>query len=482
MKNLSLLQKKRMGYKPISPKILEDFEKVSFVKGGSKSSDPHLRSLFPKTFDLPQYVLESNNPSKPSKELKIGVFFSGGPAAGGHNVICALFDTKAKIIGFLDGPSGVIENRYIEIDSVDIYRNQGGFDLIGSGRTKFETKEQFEKVLKTVDSHKLDGLVVIGGDDSNTNAALLAEYFLEKGCGVKVIGVPKTIDGDLRSSDIEISFGFDSACKTYSELIGNLARDALSSKKYYHFVKLMGRSASHIALECALSTQPNLTLIGEERRSLDAIVDEIASLVIARHSVKKDYGIILIPEGLIEFVPELGKWAEDLNLPKDPHGNIQVSKIETGKFLIERVKRKLEKQGFQGEFHAQEHFFGYEGRSCMPTNFDATYCYALGRCAYLAIRDGLTGVICAIQSLKGDVLEWKVKAIPILELMHMEKRGGKEKPVIAKALVDLEGKPYRDFVSRKKSFEIEDAYIFPGPIQFFGEKEITDSVPITLKI
>lgn len=321
---------------------------------------------------------------------------------------------------------------------------------------------------------KLDGLVIIGGDDSNTNAAILAEYFLNEGCRTKVIGVPKTIDADLRSEEIEISFGFDSAVKTYAELIGNIARDALSSKKYYHFIKLMGRSASHITLECALLTQPNLAFIGEEKRD---VIKQIADLIEKRGALEKNYGVILLPEGLIEFMPEL---IQGIDVQKDPHGNIELSKIQTEKLIIELVQKELKKRGYQGKFETQEHFFGYEGRSCMPTNFDANYCYALGKLASIAVREGLTGVICAIQNLKEEVSKWKMKMIPIVGLMHLEERLGKEKPVIKKTLVDLKGKIFIQFASSRKKWELEDQYLYPGPIQFFGDEETTDSVPLTL--
>ncbi len=472
---LSALHKKRLEYKPKIPDLLKDLKHVRFKKVGHSQSPPaELKKLFPKTFDEPAYQLEKGMGKE--KKIKIGVVFSGGQAAGGHNVIAGLFDSGAKIIGFLGGPNGIVENKWKEIQEIDAYRNTGGFDLIGSGRTKIETAEQLDFSLKTVSQHQLDGLVIIGGDDSNTNAAILAEYFLEKGCGTRVVGVPKTIDGDLRSKEIEISFGFDSACKTYSELIGNVARDALSAKKYYHFIKLMGRSASHIALECAMATRPNLTLIGEEKKKLDAIIAEIADLVCKRYEAKKEYGVILIPEGLIEFIPDLKEQIP--NLPeKDPHGNLQVSLIETEVLIMEWVKKELQKRGFKGKFHAQQHFFGYEGRACFPSNFDANYCYALGLLASVAVREGLTGVICAVQHLKKEPKNWELKAVPIVQLMHLEVRSGKEKPVIQKSLVDIKGNFFVHFSRFRKSWEIEDQYCYPGPIQFFGEPAITDSVP-----
>jgi pyrophosphate--fructose-6-phosphate 1-phosphotransferase len=476
---LSGLQRKRLEYKPAVPEIFKKIHEVCFQSEKRSPPQQNLRKFFSKTFDAPAYKLVPGKGSE--RKIKVGVVFSGGPAPGGHNVVAGIYDTGATVIGFLNGPSGVIENQAREIREIDSYRNQGGFDLLGTGRTKIETEEQLAAALKTVVKHKLDGLVIIGGDDSNTNAAILAEYFLQNGCETKVVGVPKTIDGDLRSKEIEIPFGFDTACKTYAELIGNIAKDTLSVKKYYHFIKLMGRSASHVALECALATQPNLALIGEERRGLDEIVAEIADLVMQRSKVGKDYGVILVPEGLVEFVPELTKWATDLNLEKDPHGNIQVSQIQTEKLLIELVKKELKKRGFQGKFNTQEHFFGYEGRSSLPTNFDANYCTSLGILSAICIREGLSGVICAIQNLAQSPAHWEMKAVPIVQLMHLETRLGKEKPVIAKALVDMNGNSFIQFSRLRKSWLMEDQYRCPGPIQFFGDPELTDATPFSLK-
>jgi pyrophosphate--fructose-6-phosphate 1-phosphotransferase len=472
---LSSLQKKRLEYQPKIPNLLKSLKHTCFKKvKNSREVPENIKPFFPHTFATSSYQLEKGVGNE--RKVRIGVVFSGGPAAGGHNVIAGICDAGAEVIGFLGGSSGIIENQFIHVQDISAYRNQGGFDLLGSGRTKIESESQLESSLQTVLFHKLDGLVIIGGDDSNTNAAILAEYFLKKGCKTCVVGVPKTIDGDLRSPDIEISFGFDSACKTYAELIGNIARDALSTKKYYHFIKLMGRSASHVALECALKTHPNLTLISEQKKTLTEIIEEIVSLIQRRHEVGKEYGVILIPEGLIEAIPE---WNQK-NLEKDSHGNLNVSKIPTEKLLIDLVEKELLKKKFKGKFQAQDHFFGYEGRSCFPSNFDANYCYALGLLSFLAVREALTGVICAMQNLKLSPQHWQMKAIPIVQLMRFETRSGQQKPVIEKTLVDIKAKYFVDFLCLKRAWEVEDQYQYPGPLQFEGDEEEVDSVSFSL--
>jgi pyrophosphate--fructose-6-phosphate 1-phosphotransferase len=427
---------------------------------------------------------------------------------------------QSRLFGYIDGPAGLLEGRFQELNSVAIdgVRNQGGFDLIGSSRTKIETEEHFRAAAKAVQALQLDALVVIGGDDSNTNAALLAEWFSAHALQTQVIGVPKTIDGDLRSPHVELSFGFDSACRTYSELIGNIARDAKSAKKYYHFIKLMGRSASHIALECALQTHPNLTLIGEERLSLSQICCQIADLIEARYKQGKEYGVVLLPEGLVEFIPEIKELISELNqllakspvnpsleaqltpsarhtfqeipekiqkqllLERDPHGNVQVSKIETEELIIASVRKELKRRSFPGKLNAQGHFLGYEGRCCLPTNFDANYGYCLGSAAALAVAEKLTGVLCAVVNLAQPPANWEVRFDPIVGLMHKETRKGALKPVIAKALVDVKGDPYLYFSRNKKNWEAVDEYRYPGPIQFFGSPELTDAPPLSLSL
>lgn len=530
METQTLLEKYRLAYQPGLPLILNDLVHVDWSPSEAPDLQPEIKTLFPKTYANP--VLNPiSTYTKQIKPLNVGVVLSGGQAPGGHNVIAGLFDALKKIepssrlFGFLDGPKGIVENQSIELtkEMIDKYRNLGGFNLIGSGRTKIETPEQFTAADKTVRSLNLDGLVIIGGDDSNTNAALLAEYFLEKGNSTTVVGVPKTIDGDLKNQNIEISFGFDTASKNYSETIGNIMRDTLSAKKSYYFIKLMGRSASHITLECALQTHPNYALISEEVASkgqtLHQVTSEICDLICQRSNVGKDYGVLLIAEGVIEFIPEFRALIEELNhasgitsasdivnqinpeakrlflelpeeiksqllMDRDPHGNVQVSKIETERLMIKLVEQELKKRKkagtYKGKFSAQPHFCGYEGRSCFPSNFDCQYCYALGHVAALLVSSKATGYICCIENLTQPVSEWQIKGVPIASMMTMETREGKSKPVIKKALVDLNGKPFDIFKSNRFHWTIQDDYLYPGPVQFFGPGELTDELNQTL--
>ncbi|MCC5832687.1 MAG: diphosphate--fructose-6-phosphate 1-phosphotransferase [Chlamydiales bacterium] len=527
----SPIEEERLNYQPRLPHSLRDLSSLDIIEGAAteaKGRTEKIKELLPKIYGG-RIVTFKEGKTKSHAALRVGVVLSGGQAAGGHNVITGLFDALKKmnpscrLFGFLNGPSGIVENRTIEITQEILvgYRNTGGFDLIGSGRTKIESPEQLEAARKNVESLALNGLVIIGGDDSNTNAALLAEYFASHGCHTHVIGVPKTIDGDLKNAQVEISFGFDTACKTYAEIIGNIARDAVSAKKYYHFIKLMGRSASHITLECALQTHPNIALIGEEvaarNMTLEQITEQIADVVCKRAKENKNYGVVLIPEGLIEFLPEMKQLigelnkmmakdvedalsglseraretfdylpkqiAEQLLLDRDPHGNVQVSHISTENLLIHTVKHLLEGRGdYKGKFNPVNHFLGYEGRSCFPSNFDADYCYSLGFAAAILIDSGRTGYMSVVHNLAKPVEEWEVGGIPITMLMNMEERKGKLKPVIEKALVDLDGEPYRLFVHYRDSWSLEDQYCYPGPIQFFGPSSLTDLTTYTLKL
>jgi len=539
-KIISKLQKERLIFKPRIPQILKNLDSVSFQgkgESGTEKEANEIKNIFPNTFG--RQILQLVNGDKKSiyDVKKVGVVFSGGQAAGGHNVIAGLFDVlkkmheKNQLFGFLGGPSGIVDGKYMEITEKILldYRNMGGFDLIGSGRTKIETEEQLMAAKNNLEKLKLDGLVIIGGDDSNTNAAILAEYLLQKKCMTAIVGVPKTIDGDLRSTHLAVTFGFDTASKTYSEMIGNIARDAISAKKYYHFIKLMGRSASHIALECALATNINVALISEEVESkkltLLQIVKELADVICQRAEKGKNYGVFLIPEGLIEFIPEMKTLIKDLNqllaenptftlndtgllekklskgsytcftsLPKeiamqllldrDPHGNVQVSKIETEKLLLELVEEELDKRkannSYKGKFNGVCHFLGYEGRSALPSNFDAEYCYALGMNAALLINENKTGYMSVITNLKENAEKWQCMGLPITMLMHMEIRKNKAKPVIKKALVDLNGVYFKKLCQMRPSMTIDDDYIYPGPIQFFGSSDICDTRPLTL--
>jgi pyrophosphate--fructose-6-phosphate 1-phosphotransferase len=536
----SILEKKRLDYEPTLPQILEDPLSIGIKKKDislSGKDEEKIKTLFPKTFSQPLVELEKQN-STSFNPINVGVVFSGGQAAGGHNVISGLFDAlnkinpKNKLYGFLGGPSGIVDNKTIEITEKLLlsYRNQGGFDLIGSGRTKIESQEQLKSSMKTVKDLNLDGIVVIGGDDSNTNAAILAEFFVQNDSKTKVIGVPKTIDGDLKNEYIEVSFGFDTACKIYSEMIGNLQKDTLSAKKYYHFVKLMGRSASHIALECALKNHPNYVIIGEEvkekKMTLRQITTLLADIIVMRSEEEKNYGVFLIPEGLIEFIPEMQLLIKELNsilstqenssinekkeslkkhlskeskecyeslpekiqhqllLDRDPHGNVQVSLIETEKLLSEVVKKELEKRKeekkYKGKFNALHHFYGYEGRCGLPSNFDSKYCYALGNVAAILLANGLTGYMSCVYDLHSPSEKWKARGLPITMLMNMEERKGKEKPVIKKALVELDSESFKKLLGFRETWKKEDNYINPGPIQFFGDAQITDSLPLTI--
>jgi pyrophosphate--fructose-6-phosphate 1-phosphotransferase len=438
---------------------------------GSKDVKPEIRELFPN-------LSRQTSTEKIAKSpLRVGVVLSGGQAPGGHNVINGLFDAlgpKSRLIGFLDGPKGVIENTFRELKAEEVhrFRNTGGFDMIGSGRTKIETPEQFQASLKTAREHALDGLVIIGGDDSNTNAALLAEYFLAKSQPTAVVGVPKTIDGDLKNRYIEQSFGFDTAVKVYSEIVGNILKDALSAKKYWYFIRLMGRSASHITLEVARRTHPNLTLISEEHKSLEALLNEITTLITERARLKKPYGALLIPEGIIESLPELPKELFE-GASYDAHGNLEVSKIEVERFFINLVKKRLDPSI---SFAAQPLFLGYEGRSAFPSHFDACYTYALGHAAAYLVAKEETGKMATILGLQHPVSEWTLQGSPLLDMLTLEKRKGQLKPVIEKALVDLNSPSYLDFRRNSTAWALDDAYLSPGPIQFWGPKEVVEEV------
>jgi pyrophosphate--fructose-6-phosphate 1-phosphotransferase len=540
----SALQKARATYQPKLPIVLTGA--VRAVEGQATQSvadQEAIKNLFPNTYGLPELKFEKNSNPTAAKPLNVGVILSGGQAPGGHNVICGLFDGIKKIhrdshlYGFLMGPGGFVDHNYVELtsDIIDDYRNTGGFDIIGSGRTKLETKDQFDKGLEILKELNIQALVIIGGDDSNTNAAVLAEYYKSINAGVQVIGCPKTIDGDLKNDQIETSFGFDTATKVYSEVIGNIQRDCNSAKKYYHFIKLMGRSASHIALECALQCQPNICIISEEveanNMTLDEVVDYIANIVVKRAEKGMNFGTVLIPEGLIEFIPAVKRLIAELNdflaanaaefaevaaadqrqyiinhlsaenaavyeslpegvarqlsLDRDPHGNVQVSLIETEKLLSEMVGKKLAKLKaageFKGKFSAQHHFFGYEGRCADPSNFDADYCYALGYNAACLIRSGVTGYMSSVRNLTKPSVQWIAGGIPITMMMNMERRHGEMKPVIQKALVRLDGAPFQKFASQREEWAYNTCYVYPGPIQYFGPAEVCDQPTKTLQ-
>ena len=538
----SALQLARAAYQPKLPKALQGAVKVKEgAPTQSVDNQEDIKKLFPNTYGMPLIEFEQSDVANTAK-INVGVILSGGQAPGGHNVITGLFDTVKKLnpenrlYGFILGPGGLVDHNYIEItaDFINDYRNTGGFDMIGSGRTKLEKVEQFEKGLEIIRELDIKAIVIIGGDDSNTNACVLAEYYAAKNYGVQVIGCPKTIDGDLKNDQIETSFGFDTACKTYSELIGNIERDCNSARKYWHFIKVMGRSASHIALECALEVQPNICLISEEveakNQSLDDVVTYIASIVASRAQDGNNFGTVIIPEGLIEFIPAIKKLIAQLNdvlaspeaqgldsdaqinfvkshiseenlkvfnslpesvarqlaLDRDPHGNVQVSLIETEKLLSSMVADKLnawKKEGkYNGKFAAQHHFFGYEGRCAAPSNFDADYCYALGTSAAQLIANGKTGYMAIVQNTTATTDEWKAGGVPITMMMNMERRNGEMKPVIRKALVELDGAPFKEFAAHRETWAKETSYIYPGPIQYWGPAEVCDQPTRTLAL
>jgi len=548
--NLSPLQKARYEYQPKLPGMLRNGIADICVKEGkatkSVADQDKIKALFPNTYGKKEITfVKGANTSKAKKQV-VGVILSGGQAPGGHNVVCGLYDAlKATdknnvLLGFKGGPSGLLDDDYVKFTDklIDAYRNTGGFDIIGSGRTKLETEEQFAIVEKVAKKHGLTAIVIIGGDDSNTNAAVLAEYMAAKKTGVQVIGCPKTIDGDLKNEDIEASFGFDTATKTYSELIGNIERDANSAKKYWHFIKVMGRSASHVALECALETQPNICLIGEEvaakKMSLAQITKYIADAVETRGNNGENFGVAIIPEGIVEFVPEFSKLIAEINellagektekfnalpdwnskyeyikagltkasfkvfdilpqgiqqqlfLERDPHGNVQVSLIESEKLFSEMVKTELAKRKkagtYKGKFGTQHHFFGYEGRCAFPSNFDADYCYSLGYNAFMLIQYGYTGYLSKVSNLSKPAEEWKAGGMPITKMMNIERRNGKDKPVIRKALVELDGKPFKYFEKHREEWAVKTSFTYPGAIQYYGPAEVCDLTTRTLAL
>ena len=540
----SVLQEARIHYLPQLPKGLQGNVKVKEgAPTQSVDNQEEIKKLFPNTYGMPMVEFVPSEVAL-EKKMNVGVILSGGQAPGGHNVITGLFDAvkrlnpENKLYGFILGPGGLVNHNYLELteEIVDEYRNMGGFDMIGSGRTKLEKEDQFEKGLEIIRKLDIKAIVIIGGDDSNTNACVLAEYYAAKNYGVQVIGCPKTIDGDLKNEQIETSFGFDTATKTYSELIGNIEGDCNSARKYWHFVKLMGRSASHIALECALQCQPNICLVSEEVKAknmtLNQIVDDLCEVIAWRASHGMNYGVALVPEGLIEFIPSIGKLIEELNdllanhgseymglddeaqrayvlahlsdenkqtfatlpadvahqlsLERDPHGNVQVSLIETEKLLSDMCDARLAewaKEGkYTGKFAAQHHFFGYEGRCAMPSNFDANYCYALGTSAAMLIANDKTGYMAIVKNTTKPTDEWTAGGVPITMMMNMERRNGEMKPVIRKALVDLNGKPFKTLVEHRESWAKDTCFINPGPIQYFGPTEICNSTTKTLAL
>ena len=550
MTDLSPLQKARYQYAPKLPKMLRNgISEISVLEGEETTSvadQEKIKALFPNTYGKKEITFQKGQNTSVAKKQVVGVILSGGQAPGGHNVVCGLYDAlKATnpenvLYGFKKGPSGLLEDDYLIFDDayIDQFRNTGGFDIIGSGRTKLETEEQFAVAAEVCKKHGITAIVIIGGDDSNTNAAVLAEYFAAHDAGVQVIGCPKTIDGDLKNEDIECSFGFDTATKTYSEVIGNIERDANSAKKYWHFVKVMGRSASHVALECALQTQPNVCLISEEvaakKMSLSQIANYIADSVEARAAKGMNFGVAIIPEGVVEFVPEfsaliaeinellagskaetfnaLPNWKEkyafienglskeamsvfailpegiqqQLFLERDPHGNVQVSLIESEKLFSAIVKAKLEERKaagtYKGKFNALHHFFGYEGRCAFPSNFDADYCYSLGYNAFMLIQYGYNGYLSKVSNLSKSADEWVAGGMPITKMMNIERRHGEDKPVIRKALVELDGKPFKFFEAHREQWAKETCYTYPGAIQYYGPAEVCDLTTRTLAL
>ncbi len=547
MSSISPLQKARLAYKPKLPVSLRHgAAAVKITEGApteSVADQDRIKELFQATYGSPQVTFEPGEASD-SVAFNVGVILSGGQAPGGHNVIAGLFDglksinANSKLYGFLKGPDGLVKNEYMEItaDVIDAYRNTGGFDMIGSGRTKLESEEQFETGKLNCEKLGISSLVIIGGDDSNTNACLLAEYYKKNNIPIQVVGCPKTIDGDLKNDYIETSFGFDTACRVYSELIGNIQRDANSAKKYWHFIKLMGRSASHIALECVLQTQANVCIISEEvasrKLTINEIVDYIVDIVVKRSAKGCNFGVALIPEGLIEFIPEMKSLIAELNdllareeavfaelskddkiiflnqhlskdasftfsalpqsiqlqlcMERDPHGNVQVSLIETEKLLTEMVSMKLKELAaegqYKGKFSAQHHFFGYEGRCAAPSNYDADYCYSLGFTASALLNAGKTGYMSSVRNTIKDSDQWIAGGIPITMMMNMERRHGEDKPVIQKALVELDGAPFLKFVSMREKWAVETDYVYPGPIQYFGPSEVCDLITKTIEL
>ena len=538
------LAKARAAYQPKLPASLSVHSTANKTYLPS-NTDTEIQSLFPNTFHLPAVGFSSGTDAPNPAPIVVGVILSGGPAPGGHNVIAGIFDAIKRIhpdstlLGFRNGPDGLLTNNATEIDAklLENYRNTGGFDIIGSGRTKLESEQDFLKALETAKSRNLTALVVIGGDDSNSNASKLAEFAASRNAPLTIVGVPKTIDGDLKGEHIETSFGFDTACKVYSDLIGNIQRDAISARKYWHFIKLMGRSASHIALECALQTRPNITLISEEvaqrHLTLKKIVDDIANTVVQRAANGEKFGTVLIPEGLIEFVPEMGVLIGELNetlahhgdafnaladlpakrafvaekltatsaslykslpddianqliLDRDPHGNVQVARIDTQRLLIDLVEARLKDLKsagtYKGSFSPLPHYFGYEGRCAFPSNFDADYCYTLGFTAALLIREKLTGYICSVRGLTKPAAQWQAGGVPMAQMMNMERRHGKMVPVIKKALVELDSPAFREFEKNRATWAKETSYAFPGAIQYFGPTEVSDTTTITLQL